>query len=160
MLRHLNALLWQEPDPRDIRPYPILSETFQQLKTKWKTERDGQQAKIYPWICDQFKSLRQDLTVQRIKTEFTVQVYEVHARMALEVVSVQFLLWESCSCILISVQNDLVEYNQCQSALRTLYEMGLSGKSEEFLAYRILYLLHVRNRSGLYPFNYSDGSLY
>jgi hypothetical protein len=34
--------------------------------------------------------------------------------------------------------------------LRQLYELGISGKQEEFMAYRILYLLHTRNRSGEY----------
>jgi hypothetical protein len=73
--------------------------------------------------------VRQDLTVQRIKNEFTVEVYEIHARIALEA-------------------KDLGEYNQCQSMLRQLYELGLGGHPLEFLSYRIMYLLHTRNRSG------------
>lgn len=73
--------------------------------------------------------MRQDLTVQRIKNEFTVEVYEIHARIALEA-------------------KDLGEYNQCQSMLRQLYELGLGGHPLEFLSYRIMYLLHTKNRSG------------
>jgi len=46
-----------EPDPKDIRPLPVLQETFAELKRRWRNESN------YPWICDQFKSLRQDLTV-------------------------------------------------------------------------------------------------
>lgn len=42
----------------------------------------------------------------------------------------------------------MVEYNQCQATLKTLYELGIPGKVEEFTAYRILMLLHGRNRSG------------
>jgi hypothetical protein len=44
----------------------------------------------------------------------------------------------------------MVEYNQCQSSLKALYELGIPGNVEEFTAYRILLLLHGRNRSGLW----------
>ncbi|KAI0644191.1 SAC3/GANP/Nin1/mts3/eIF-3 p25 family-domain-containing protein [Trametes meyenii] len=116
--------LTSEPKPEQIRPYRVLQETLNQLKKKWREKA------TYNWICSQFKSLRQDLTVQRIKNEFTVTVYEIHARMALEV-------------------GDMVEYNQCQAMLRNLYELGIPGKVQEFTAYRILMLLHGRNRSDL-----------
>lgn len=45
-------------------------------------------------------------------------------------------------------QGDMVEYNSCQATLKSLYELGIPGKVEEFTAYRILMLLHGRNRSG------------
>ncbi|KAG6888660.1 hypothetical protein C0995_006778 [Termitomyces sp. Mi166 len=112
-----------EPKPEQIRPYAVLQKTLLELKKRWREKCS------YNWICSQFKSLRQDLTVQRIKNDFTVQVYEIHARMALE-------------------SSDMVEYNQCQATLKTLYELGIQGKVEEFTAYRILMLLHGRNRSG------------
>ncbi|KAG5652047.1 hypothetical protein H0H81_006497 [Sphagnurus paluster] len=115
--------LTTEPKPECIRPYHVLQKTLLELKKRWREKCN------YSWICSQFKSLRQDLTVQRIKNDFTVQVYEIHARMALE-------------------SGDMVEYNQCQATLKTLYELGIPGKVEEFTAYRILMLLHGRNRSG------------
>ncbi|CAE6417339.1 unnamed protein product [Rhizoctonia solani] len=114
--------LTSAPDPATIRPLEVLQRTLVELKNKWKVNSD------YRWTCDQFKSLRQDLTVQRIKNTFTVQVYEIHARMALEAA-------------------DLVEFNQCQSNLRLLYEAGIPGHANEFLAYRILYLNYTKNRS-------------
>ena len=49
---------------------------------------------------------------------------------------------------MVCVQGDMVEYNQCQAMLRNLYDLGIVGKVEEFTAYRILLLLHGRNRSG------------
>ncbi|SGZ21220.1 BQ5605_C021g09344 [Microbotryum silenes-dioicae] len=113
------------PDPSTIRPLPVLKKSFEVLKQKWK---DGEVT--YPWICDQFKSMRQDLTVQRIKNEFVVQVYEIHGRLALE-------------------NGDLGEFNQCQGQLRDLFKLGIPGHREEFLAYRILYLLYSRNRAEL-----------
>ncbi|KAF8196723.1 SAC3/GANP/Nin1/mts3/eIF-3 p25 family-domain-containing protein [Mycena galopus ATCC 62051] len=116
--------LTTEPKPEQIRPYAILQQTLLELKKRFREKTP------YNWICSQFKSLRQDLTVQRIKNEFTVQVYEIHGRIALE-----------CG--------DMVEYNQCQATLKTLYDLGIPGRVEEFTAYRILMLLHGRNRSEL-----------
>ena len=64
-----------------------------------------------------------------IRNEFTVEVYEIHARIALE-------------------KHDLGEYNQCQSQLAQLYALGLQGRRMEFLGYRLLYFLHTKNRTG------------
>lgn len=113
--------LTSAPNPELVRPLPVLQKTLELLKKKWKKENN------YAYICDQFKSLRQDLTVQHIKTEFTVNVYEIHARIALE-------------------KGDLGEYNQCQTQLRALYSQCSGGHPEEFKAYRILYFIHTCNR--------------
>lgn len=116
--------LTSAPNPDTVRPLPVLEKTLDLLKRKWKKENN------YSYICDQFKSLRQDLTVQHIKTEFTVSVYEIHARIALE-------------------KGDLGEYNQCQTQLRALYSQHLGGHPEEFKAYRILYFIHTSNRTDM-----------
>ncbi|EAW13381.1 SAC3/GANP domain protein [Aspergillus clavatus NRRL 1] len=112
--------LTSAPNPDTVRPLPVLYQTLDLLKKKWKKDNN------YGYICDQFKSLRQDLTVQRIRNEFTVSVYEIHARIALE-------------------KGDLGEYNQCQTQLRALYAQNLGGHPTEFKAYRILYFIHTRN---------------
>lgn len=116
--------LTSAPNPEDVRPLHVLEQTLELLKKKWKRESN------YSYICDQFKSLRQDLTVQHIKTEFTVTVYEIHARIALE-------------------KGDLGEYNQCQTQLSALYAQNLGGHPTEFKAYRILYFLYTCDRSGM-----------
>ncbi|KAK6509861.1 hypothetical protein TWF481_004590 [Arthrobotrys musiformis] len=117
--------LTSAPDPDTVRPLPVLEKTLELLKSKWKAENN------YSYICDQFKSLRQDLTVQHIKNDFTINVYEIHARIALE-------------------KADLGEYNQCQSQLANLYSEKIpGGHPHEFKAYRILYLLHTCNRSNM-----------
>lgn len=112
------------PIPSNVRPEHILRQTLDLLKKKWRKEGN------YSYVCDQFKSMRQDLTVQHIKNDFTVSVYEIHARIALE-------------------KGDIGEYNQCQTQLRSLYELGLKGNAVEFKAYRILYFIHTANRTGL-----------
>jgi len=116
--------LTSAPNPDNVRPEHILKQTLELLKRKWRKEGN------YSYICDQFKSLRQDLTVQHIKNKFTVEVYEIHARIALE-------------------KADLGEYNQCQTQLRALYTLNLGGNPMEFKAYRILYFIHTCNRTGL-----------
>lgn len=112
------------PNPDNVRPLSVLRKTLELLKWKWKKEAN------YTYICDQFKSLRQDLTVQHIKNDFTVNVYEIHARIALE-------------------KGDLGEYNQCQTQLRALYMQNLGGHPMEFKAYRILYFIHTCNRTDM-----------
>ncbi|KAJ2616942.1 hypothetical protein H4S08_000540 [Coemansia sp. RSA 1365] len=116
--------LTSAPDPSQVRPLSVLHKTLDLLKRRWVEDSN------YAYICDQFKSLRQDLTVQRISNSFTVEVYEMHARIALE-------------------SNDLGEYNQCQTQLKQLYSIGIPGNAMEFLAYRVLYLLYTRNKGDI-----------
>ena len=118
--------LTSAPEPHTVRPLRILKKTFALLQ-----QRTKEGAEYTGYLCDQFKSLRQDLTVQRIQNEFTIHVYEENARICL-------------------VNADLGEYNQCQTQLRSLYALGIKGGAEdEFLAYRILYFLHTKNTSAL-----------
>ncbi|KAJ3024936.1 UNVERIFIED_CONTAM: hypothetical protein HDU68_007634 [Siphonaria sp. JEL0065] len=114
--------LTSAPDPATVRPLHVLRKTLDLLGRKWKQEQN------YTYICDQFKSLRQDLTVQRIKNDFTVKVYESHARIALE-------------------KGDVGEYNQCQAQLKELYRHRIQGCKDEFLGYRILYMVFTMNRT-------------
>jgi SAC3 family protein LENG8/THP3 len=68
-----------------------------------------------------------------IRNEFTVYVYELHARIALE-------------------KGDLGEYNQCQTQLQQLYATDIVGHEFEFMAYRLLYFVYTKNRTGISQF--------
>ncbi|KAG8390019.1 hypothetical protein BUALT_Bualt01G0039700 [Buddleja alternifolia] len=114
--------LTSAPDPSTVRPEEVLEKALLMVQNSQKN---------YLYKCDQLKSIRQDLTVQHIRNELTVKVYETHARLAIEV-------------------GDLPEYNQCQSQLKTLYSEGIMGCNMEFAAYNLLcVILHSNNNREL-----------
>jgi len=119
--------LTSAPDPSVVRPEYILKKAFAMLERKWKIDRN------YKYTCEQFKSIRQDLTVQHIKNLFTVKVYETNARKSLSV-------------------GDLSEFNQCQTQLLELYDQKQSFRKNffEFTLYRLLYYLVTDNSSSLH----------
>ena len=106
--------LTSAPDPSTVRPASVLEAALERLRA------GGAEMKWF-YLNDQCKALRQDLTVQRIRTSLTAAVYEFHARASLDA-------------------GDLAEYNQCATVLGSLYDEGVTSDSiPEFMGYRILY---------------------
>lgn len=96
--------LTSKPDPKTIRPEPVLKKALAWLKERW---RKGEIK--YEYFSEQLRSIRQDLTVQGIRNKFSVEIYQAHTRLALEA-------------------QDLDQYNSCMSRLFELYKEGLPGR--------------------------------
>jgi len=128
------------PKKEDVRPLEVLVKSLAHIKSRYIRDED------FAWANEQLKSVRQDITVQRLRNPFVLEVYETHARILLE-------------------EGDLDEFNQCQTVIRSLVDgsgalddgFGMSALSDdtecsaplmqtkeaadEFCGYAILYAL-------------------
>ena len=120
------------PAASDVRPEEVLKRAHADVMRQWHA---NPRECSYEYANDQLKAIRQDLTVQHISTDFTVIVYETHARITLE-------------------QMDILEFNQCVTQLHRLYRTGgssgkgLRGCVCEFTAYEFLYLVYIGQKYG------------
>ncbi|CAK9436029.1 uncharacterized protein LODBEIA_P05960 [Lodderomyces beijingensis] len=131
--------LTSAPDPDKVRPQWVLQRSIAHVLDKYHTMEVNI---AYDYIKNQLKSIRQDLTVQHIKNEFAIEIYEQNARLSIK-------------------HNDLGEFNQCQTQLKNLYHMRRSSSSDpasprrhcfiscelEMLCYRVIYMMITRNNS-------------
>ncbi|KAK6456052.1 SAC3/GANP/Nin1/mts3/eIF-3 p25 family-domain-containing protein [Scheffersomyces xylosifermentans] len=123
------------PNPDNVRPQKILEQSHKLVVSEYEKGRP------YSYALNQFKSMRQDLTVQHIQNDFTILVYEKNGKISLE-------------------NNDLGEYNQCQSQLNYLYYKKRKEDPKwnnrffrleaEYLVYRIIYMIITNNFSEIY----------
>jgi len=106
------------PNASHVRPLPLLRKAFEFVQKRWNESQD------WVYVGEQLRSIRQDITIQRVRTPFTTQVYEFNARAAL-------------------VAGDFKQFEQCSAQLEDLYsdaKLSLSAHTHEFLACRLLYL--------------------
>lgn len=94
------------PKEKDVRPIHILQKSLEHVKNKYIKEED------FAWANDQLKAIRQDMTVQGIRSNLVLDVYETHARILLE-------------------HGDLNEFNQCQSMIRSYTIQGSAHALED-----------------------------
>jgi len=111
--------LTSAPDPSLVRPESVLREWLKSLTSTWRTK-----VRDWKYIEDQMRAIRQDLTVQNLRGDFTLLVYETNARWSLEA-------------------GDLGQFNQCQTQLKQLHAQSSTSTSLdtrcEFISYRLLY---------------------
>ncbi|VUZ43275.1 unnamed protein product [Hymenolepis diminuta] len=118
--------LSKTPDPSEVRPPEVLQLSLYHVLKLWK---NGERK--YAWVSSQFKSMRQDLVIQRIYSDLAIEIYESSAKVAIDA-------------------HDPLEFNQCQSQLLSLYSAGVSWPHRlEFTAYRILYYIYIEDIQGL-----------
>lgn len=118
-----------EPEPSLFRPPEVLKKSLEFCLDKFHKTRN------YEYIRDQLRSIRQDLIVQDIEDEFSVLVYETVARLAIE-----HFDWDN--------------FNQSLNPLESFYAQGLGKKENiaEISAYKIMYLVGFKDKTGLYSF--------
>lgn len=108
------------PRPRDVRPPRVLEKTLDKIEAAVAGGGD------YRTWAEQYKSARQDLTVQGVRGALARRAYEGNARFAL-------------------AANDLDEFHQCQVKLRDLHALGVEddGVLAEFAALGALHALSI-----------------
>lgn len=110
--------LTSDVNPDHVRPISVLKESLTKVQQAYNKDND------YETACEQLRSIRQDLTVQGIANPFTVTIYEIHARLALE-------------------NGDISQYQQCSAKLLDLRITNRKNlkkmKIDEFDCYRLLY---------------------
>lgn len=106
-----------QPNPENVRPEAVLRQAFAFVTAKY---RRGAEDHFY--LLDQLRSIRQDLLVQSIQSEFAAQVYEANFELALE-------------------HGDKLQMSECLSQLLVLYHAGIEGRKDAFILYRLIHLV-------------------
>ncbi|KAI3389523.1 hypothetical protein SNEBB_005772 [Seison nebaliae] len=127
--------LTSAPAANTVRPPYILKKSLEMVMAKWRNAEN--KSDVYEYVNEQLKSIRQDLTIQNIRSDLTIRAYESHGRISL-------------------VMGDRGQFNQCQTQLKSLYHSTSSDVTwngrryyAEFFAYSIIYQMFSKNPSSL-----------
>ncbi|KAL4447060.1 hypothetical protein ABPG74_013912 [Tetrahymena malaccensis] len=116
------------PKACDVRSPETLVKSFEFITNKYVNKSED-----YHYFQSQFRSIRQDLLIQNIKSEFTFQVLEVNARICLE-------------------NYDIQEYSRCLGQLIWMYkEVDDLAKTnyKEFIYYRLIQFIFEDKKDNL-----------
>lgn len=111
------------PRAEEVRPEAVLIRALNRIAN---VIAGGEKDFMYIW--SQLKAIRQDLTVQHIRSATAVQCEELFARASLE-------------------HADQQEFRKCVSTLQSYYDEGLPGCKAEFGAYQLLMYVCVDQKN-------------
>jgi len=69
--------LTTSPKAIDVRPLPVLRKALAHIKVHYINNED------FDFANEQLKSMRQDITVQHLRNNFVLNVYETHSRICM-----------------------------------------------------------------------------
>ena len=104
--------LTKEVDPKTVRPPKVLEAALKHVE-------DKQGVWSYSTLLDQYKSIRQDLTVQHVESRLALDVYKSNARASLSA-------------------SDFGEFNVCLKQVLSRFELFEDPDEEEFICYDML----------------------
>ncbi|GFE55902.1 SAC3 GANP family protein, putative [Babesia ovis] len=118
--------LTAEPNPATVRSEPVLKLAFKHVFDNFLKNSN------YRYIEEQFRSIRQDIQVQHLRSPFVIKLYATNARVAL-------------------LHGDLDQFNQCQTQLCHLHRQlkGFKHYKMEFECYFLLYLAMQKMHMGV-----------
>ncbi|XP_066598269.1 germinal-center associated nuclear protein isoform X2 [Prorops nasuta] len=111
-------------DPAQLRPAPVLLKTIKYLFTNIATRLDTDWIHIYDFIFDRLRSVRQDITIQRLKPKETIQLLEPIVRF--HVYANQRLYERQISEFDVTINNQ--HLLECLKQLLVLYDYKDEGE--------------------------------
>uniref|UniRef100_UPI00398F37B7 SAC3 domain-containing protein 1 n=1 Tax=Pristiophorus japonicus TaxID=55135 RepID=UPI00398F37B7 len=121
----------------ELRPAAVLLQTVHYLIDEIVPGREGPWAEVYDYVFDRLRSVRQDMTIQRVRGRVAVTILEKSLRF---LICAAYWLCEEPIQVFDPKMND-VHVQECFSCLLTSYCTGEYENEAEFQALALLYNL-------------------